>query len=695
MKTSGRFVPNVLRASAILIQLAFLTNSALPQTSAQVTPQPSPTTVSKDLGQMSIEDLMNLEVTSGAKEEEPVQRTAAAIFVITSEDIRRSGATTLPDVLRMAPGLDVAQINGSAWAVSSRGFNDEFSNKMLVLVDGRTVYSPLFSGVSWDAVDMLLADIDRIEVIRGPGAALWGTNAVNGVINIITKKAEQTQGGMVTAGGGNVEGGYGAAQYGGRIGGSGFYRVFTKGFDKISFPGEPGQGPQGGWDLEHAGFRADLKLSTRDSLTIQGDLFQSFAQGTTSFTTSLDPLVSGLVPGTRRTTGGNLEAKWSRTYSPTAGFSLQTYYDNTDTSASIIGLNIHTFDVEFQDQFAINGRSEIVWGVDFRHVQIITEGTVAVSFSPVNTYENLASGFIQDEIEIVPFKLRLTLGGRLQQDYRAGQEFQPDVRLLWTPNTRHAFWLAASRAYRGLTPADTSVQARLGAIPSGLGLSVVPESLGNPVMKTEAAVALQVGYRTEITKSFSTDFTGFYNVYKRLRGNDTGTPILETGSGAPFLLVPVTFNNKVSGETHGIEMFFTWKPFLAWKISGGYSWLAGTFRDRSVTTIPNTATFIQQSPGQQFNIRSNLNLPHRLEFDAALYRVGEVNTQVFVPGYYRLDARLGWHVGENLEISAVGQNLLTPRHFEFNNPNDLVAAAETQRSFYGKVTWKFAINPRK
>lgn len=650
---------------------------------------PASQTQSKDVSQMSIEDLMNLEVTSGAKKEEPLQKTAAALFVITSEDIRRSGATTIPDVLRMVPGVDVAQINGSVWAISARGFNDQFSNKMLVLVDGRTVYSPVFSGVFWDVQDMLLADIDRIEVIRGPGAALWGSNAVNGVINIISKTAAQTQGVIISGAGGNVEGGYGSVQYGGKLGSNGFFRVFTKGFSKDSVAGLQGQGPQDGWNLEHAGFRADWTLRKRDSVTVQGDLLQSFAQGTTDFTTSLAPLVFGLQSGQRHAGAGNLLGRWRRTLSPRSDFTLQAYVDLTRTSVSAIDLDVTTMDIEFQHHLAAGKRHDIVWGVDFRTLVIQTEGTTAVSFTPAHTTEYLGAGFIQDEIELVPSILRLTLGARLQQDYATGLEFQPDVRLLWTPRPSHSIWLAASRAYRGLTPTDTGVRVLLAPVPSGTGLNVVPESLGNPNLSAEASVALQAGYRAKITHTISADVATFYTVYKQLRGQDTGSPILETESGTPFLLLPETFNNKVSGEAHGIELSMTWRPISSWKITGGYTWFAGNFNDRSIGPSANAATVIDQDPKHQFNIRSSLDLPHRFEFDAALYSVGHVETPVPINAYYRVDARLGWHVGSHTEISVVGQNLLTPHHFEFNNPNDLVEASEVRRSFYGKVTLRF------
>jgi iron complex outermembrane receptor protein len=647
-----------------------------------------PQSVTGDLTQMSIEDLMNLEVTSGAKKDESVQRTAGAIFVITSEDIRRSGATTLPDVLRMAPGLDVAQISGNSWAVSSRGFNDAFANKMLVLVDGRTVYSPVFSGVFWDAQDILLADVERIEVIRGPGAALWGSNAVNGVINIITKTAIKTQGATLTAGGGNVEGGYGAAQYGGSIGASGHYRIFTKGFSKVSIAGTPGQGSEDGWNLEHGGFRADWALGSRDTLTVEGDLFHSVGEGTTSFTTSLAPLVSGPVPDLLTNSGGHLLAHWERTFSAASELNIQAYYDRTDAATSVISGAVNTFDLEFDHRFAIGKRNDIVWGVGYRRIDINTIGSIAVSFAPPRFSENLVNAFLQDEIELLPGRFRLTLGGRVERGYGGKINFQPDARVLWTPSVRQAVWLAASRALRDVSPADTSVISALGTTPGPGGLLVVPQAFGNPNMRSEALVALQIGYRAEITSSVSIDATGFFNRYTRLRGEDTGTPIFVAGPGIPFLLVPETADNKISGQTHGIEISGTWKPFSIWKLSGGYTWLDGSLRDGSNGAPPNTTESTLSSPHHQFSVRSNFDLPHRFEFDSALYRVGPLDAEA-VRGYYRLDVRFGWRVGEHAEFSIVGQNLLSPNHIESPSEPDWFAAASVRRSYYGKMTWHF------
>jgi iron complex outermembrane receptor protein len=650
--------------------------------------QTPPQAAHTDLGHMSIEELMNIEVTSGAKKEEPLQRTAAAIFVITQEDIRRSGATTLPDVLRMVPGLEVAQIDGGTWAVGSRGFNSELSNKLLVLVDGRTVYSPIFSGVFWDAQDQLLADIERIEVIRGPGAALWGTNAVNGVINIITKAAEHTQGGLLTAAGGNVEGGYGSLQYGGKLGSRGFYRVYAKGFDKISQPGNFAGEDQSRWTLVHGGFRTDWTVGKRDSLTIQGDVTQSLSEGVSGFTTSLNPLISDPVEGDRRIAAGDLLAHWHHTISSSSELTLQVSFDRTNINTTIAGGDADTLDMDFQHEFAIGKRHSIVWGVDYRQVRINIHGTTSISFSPPNIVENLWSSFLQDEIELIPARLRLTLGIRLQQDYSTGVEFQPDIRLLWTPGPHHSFWVAASKSLRGVTPTDTNVHLLSGAVPAGGGLLLVPEIIGNPALKSEMELSGQAGYRTQITSNLSADLALFYNSYSRLQGQDAGVPILETASLPFFLLLPEVFNNKIHGATHGLELSSTWKPFPRWRLSASYSWLDGAFRNDSIGAPPGTTARVLQSPRHQFSIRSNLNLPHRFEFDAAVYRVGRVDPLVADP-YTRLDLRLGWHLGERADISIVGQNLLSPIHSEFGGPSSFVLAGSIRRSVYGKCTWHF------
>jgi iron complex outermembrane receptor protein len=641
-----------------------------------------------DLTQMSIEDLMNLEVTSGAKKVEPLQHTAAAIFVITSEDIRRSGATTLPDALRMVPGLDIAQNSGNTWAISSRGFSGASSDKMLVLVDGRTVYSPIFSGVLWDAQDMLLADVERIEVIRGPGAALWGTNAVNGVINIISKNAAKTQGATITAAGGNVEGGYGATQYGGKIGGDGFFRVFAKGFSKDSVPGTAGQGTQDGWNLQHAGFRADWNLTSRDSLTVEGDLFRDSGEGTTDYTTSLAPLIFGPIPGYLDSSGGDLLARWHRAISQNSEISLQAYYDDQVKDTNFIDTRAKTFDLEFQHGFAAGKRNDVVWGAGFRVIEIDTRGGIEVSFSPPQITQHLESAFLQDEIELLPGRVRLTLGGRIERGVDSKISFQPDARLLWTASPHQAFWLAASRALRTASITDTSITTTVAPSPGPGGLLIVPVATGIRGFRSEAEDAFQAGYRAQVTSGVSIDGTVFFNRYTHLRSQDAGTPIFEPGPGIPFLLLPVTFNNKISGHTEGIELSGTWKPLSFWKLSGTYTWLDGAFEDGSTNAAPNATATTLSSPHHQFSVRSSVDLPHRVEIDTSLYRVGPLDATT-VGGYYRLDARVGWRISEHLDFSLVGQNLLSPGHFETAFVGGWFAPDSIRRSYYAKFTWSF------
>ncbi len=353
-----------------------------------------------------------------------------------------------------------------------------------------------------------------------------------------------------------------------------------------------------------------------------------------------------------------------------------------------------TLDFEFQHHIAAGKRHDIVWGVDFRTVKIETVGGIPVSFAPPRTLQSLASAFVQDEIELMPGRLRLTLGGRVQREYSSLIDFQPDARLLWTPTTKQAIWLAASRALRGVSPSDTSVAAFLAPVPGPSGLLIVPEALGNFAIRPEAEIAFQTGYRAQLTSSISISADTYFNHYTRLVGENSGVPIFEAGPGIPFLLLPETADNKIDGETHGIEFFGNWKPFSIWKLSGGYTWLDGTFRDGSTNAAPNTTAATLSAPHHQFSIRSTLDLPHRLEFDSALYRAGPLDT-LGVPGYYRLDARLGWRVGEHAEFSIVGQNLLSASHVESPAEPDWFAATAIRRSYYAKMTWHFQGSPKK
>lgn len=640
-----------------------------------------------DLTTVSIEDLMQLQVTSASKKQERFFDTAAAIYVITQEDIRRSGATSIPELLRTVPGLDVAHIDASKWAISSRGFNDRFANKMLVLIDGRTVYSPLFSGVNWDVQDTLLEDIERIEVIRGPGATLWGANAVNGVINIITKAAKDTQGGLVTAGAGNQERGFGAVRYGGQAGHNGYYRFFAKYFNRDEFANPSGQDAADTWNILRGGFRTDWTLSGRDTLTVQGDFYNGSAGETVPEVLSLSPPITAAVNDRNHLAGGNLLSRWNRVLSPRSGISLQFYYDGTDRRDSRVGEVRHTVDFDFNHHLALGKRHDVVWGLGYRYTADSTVGSLSISFNPSRRRDNLFSSFVQDEIVLLPDRLRLTLGAKLEHNGYTGFEFQPNVRLLWTPHARHAIWAAFSHADRVPSRADTALRVNLAAFPGTGGVTTLISLLGNPQLEEEDVWASEVGYRAELSKRLSLDLAAFYNSYKNLRASEPGTPFFETSPAPPHLVLPQIFQSALRGETHGVEIAPSWHATNRWKLAGGYAWLRGNLHWIVPGAVMSSPPPDLNSPHHQWSLRSYVNLPRNFEFDTSLFYVGSLSGPG-VPRYVRLDTRLGWRPAESLEISLVGQNLLDARHAEFGSAGEGVNATQVRRSVYAKFAWR-------
>jgi iron complex outermembrane recepter protein len=644
--------------------------------------------VPKDLSQMSIEDLSNLSVTSTSKKEEPLQRAAAAIFVITSEDIRRSGATNIPDLLRMVPGLDIAQASGTTWAISSRGFNSQDANKLLVLVDGRTVYSPLVSGVFWEDLVVVVEDIERIEVIRGPGAALWGTNAVNGVINIITKKAGDTQGGLVSAGGGSLDEGFGLFQYGGKAGSHGHYRVFAQGFQDSAMQLPNGTSAQDPWAMSHGGFRADWKFSKQDSLSAQGDIHYGGADSLSQTIISLTPLVTTFGQAHRALKGQDGMVQWTHTFSSRAGLNIQFYFDHSLQSATILTGDVDTADVKIEDHFGLGTRQDITWGGGLRYIGISTKGTLSGSFTPAHSVDRLWSGFVQDEIALVPLRLQLIAGLTLEGTGKEGIDVEPDARLLWTPTPKNSIWLAASRAIHGTSLTDTGVRFIDQVFTGPGGITEAVTVFGNPNLLDEAENSFQAGYRTQISSKLDLDLTGYFNVHSHVRGQTMGTPFMEADPGGPVLIIPLIFNNLVSGETHGVELSANWKPFTFWRLGGGYTWLNGNFRDESPGATGNPTASNLSAPHHEFSIRSYVDLPHKLQLDTAFYYVGLID-QGPIQAYPRLDVRLGWKFNERQELSVVGQNLLSPRHMEFPAQPGPFNNSLMKRSVYGKWTFKF------
>jgi iron complex outermembrane receptor protein len=639
-----------------------------------------------DLAGKSIEELMDIKVTSVSKKEEKLFQTAAAVYVITQEDIRRSGMTSIPDLLRMVPGLDVARIDGTKWAVGSRGFNGRFTNKLLVLIDGRSVYSPDTSGVYWEALDLPLETIERIEVIRGPGGTLWGANAVNGVINIITKKAMDTQGGLVTAGGGSEDRGFGSLRYGGKLGSQAYYRVYAKYLNTSGLLLDDGGAASDGKSSAQGGMRLDWQPSTRDSLSFQGGIYDVSLKERPSLVSAQAPFT---LPGlsSSELKGGDLLGRWSRVFSERSDTALQVYWDRSYHNVYGVGIRLDTVDLDFQHHLVFGARQDVVWGLGYRLVAASTNSSTGV---PVLTSKagrtQLFSGFLQNEFTLVKDRLRLTAGAKVERNSFTGFEIQPSVRLLWTPSKHQTVWAAVSRAVRTPSLADDALQISLTTLPAPDGTPVVLDIFGNPNFKSETLLAYEVGYRAQRGK-LSLDVATFYNVYGKLQTSQAaGGPIFEFAP--PHLVLTTTLGNLAGARTYGVEVSANCNVTTNWKVSAGYSFLR--MQSYSNSAIPGvTPPSPGDNPQHQFQIRSYYNLPHKFELDAGLYRVSALPSQA-VPAYTRLDLRLGWRPAESIEFSVGGQNLLHKGHEEFNATDiGIIDEDLVRRSVYAKLTWRF------
>ena len=645
-----------------------------------------------DVSKMSLEDLMNLEVTSVSKRTQRVGDAPAAVFVITQEDIRRSGATNIPEALRMVPGIQVAQIDANKWAIASRGFNGRFDNKLLVLIDGRSVYTPLFSGVYWNVQDVMLEDVDRIEVIRGPGATLWGANAVNGVINIITKPAQATQSGVVTAEGGTDERTAEAARYGGKIGKSAYYRIYTKYFDWQPSIDSTGKTSNDGWNAVRGGFRMDMNPSSANSLTVQGDIYHSDYNETLTIP-SLNPPYAGMFPNDGNYSGGNVLGRWNHSFARSST-SLQVYFDRTNVlDNSLFTDHEDVYDVDFQHDVHVGESQELIWGLGYRSIQDTNGSSFTVSLQPNESRLNQFSGFVQDEFSFLDNKLSVTLGSKFEHNDFTGFEVQPNVRFLANLTNNQSVWGAVSRAVR--TPALTEEGLRLneavvppGAPPFGSPLPVVEAIFGSKQFQSEDLLAYEIGYRVQAAKTLSLDIAAFYNNYSNLRSAEPGAPFLE-GSPAPTdVVVPFIASNKMGGGTYGIEPFVEWRVLPKWRLAGSYSYLQMNIRKNSDSLDPTPDNPSGQSPRHQFYARSSVDLPKSFEQDLTLRYVDQLPS-LNIPGYYSLDFHLGWRPGTHFELSFVGQDLLNSRHLEFVPEFINTTPTEVRRSFRGKITWHF------
>jgi iron complex outermembrane receptor protein len=642
----------------------------------------------EDLSKLSVEDLMNVEVTSVSKKEQKVSQTAAAIFVITQEDIRRSGANNIPDLLRMVPGVNVAQINSNVWAISIRGFDGEFSNKLLVMVDGRSVYLPSFSGVFWDVLDVPLEDIARIEVIRGPGGTTWGANAVDGLINIITKNASESRGALIVAGGGNLNQGFGTAQYGGTLGQSTDYRVFAKYFNQDHQPNTAGSDGGDGWHTLRGGFRGDSKLSANDELMIQGDLYSARVGSLNSFVNSFASPVPQLSFVSVNATGGDIQTDWLHRFSERSDTNLQVSYD-TYARNDVLREDRHTWSVDFQHHFAWGSRQDVVWGVGYRYSSSQTNGTPFISLDPANLNPQLFSSFIQDEISLIPDRLFLTVGTKLEHNYYTGFGLMPTARMSWNIDEHQMVWAAISRALRTPSSLDASEQIDTTGFLEPNGMPAIVRTVGNPNFQDETLIAYEAGYRSQLSTRFSLDIATYYNSYNQLQTEEPGAPFLETAPAPSHLVLPVVAENLMHGETDGVEISAKWKIAPRWTITPACAFERIHLR-LAPTSLDTTSVAAGEgdSPHHWARLDSHVNLPGNFSWDASANFVDRL-TAIGVPAYTRLDTQLAWQHHEHFSISLVGQNLENDRHLEFVNSVGTGLETEVKRSGYVKLTWRF------
>ena len=660
---------------AVLIALAVMPAAGQEQAASD--------TDNQSLSDLSIEELMNVEVTSASKKAEKLADTAAAVYVITQEDIRRSGLTSVPDLLRMVPGMDVAQMNGSNWAISCRGFNSRFSTKLLVLIDGRSSYTPLYAGVWWDVQDMLLEDIERIEVIRGPGAALWGANAVNGIINIITKKPQEAGEQLATSIAGSLDKDILGLRLSGRLGSNGSYRFYGKQAEQNGFRFTDETDTDDTWGQVRTGFRCEWDTSETSSFAVQGDWYNG--RGMQSMVQKLfaapytQPMTTGY-----SIDGGNVLAKWTRIHRDGGESDLQLYCERTGRSDLQHAEIRDTYDLDYQRRLPSRGRHDVIWGLGYRFASSDATTTNLLHFDQEVQTTELASAFIQDQITLKPDRATLIVGSKFEHNSYTGLEVQPNVRVVWTPPKSGVVWAAVSRAIRMPARVENSGWATFASLPGPGGMAQWVTLDGSKDYRSEELLAYEVGYRTRPTRGFSLDVTGFYNVYNSLRTFEPGTPYL-SADPVPHIVIPLTLDNQMDAQTSGVEVCANWKPAGNWKLALAYTYLnVRTQLDPTSGAMLVSEGYDANAPGNQLCLRSYLDLPNDRELDLAAYFVQGFEHHD-IPGYVRLDVRYGWRLRDGTEMSIVGQNLLQDYHQEFYGVINEVPT-EVPRAVYLKVS---------
>lgn len=642
--------------------------------------------LAQDLTELSLEDLMQVEVTSASRKPQPLGETASAVYILTASEIARSGATSLPELLRRVPGLHVARLESSGWAVTARGFNHRFASKMLVQIDGRTVYTPLFGGVYWDAQDLPLEIVERVEIIRGPGATMWGENAVNGVINVITKTAAETRGGRVETAGGDEDVVL-QARFGG--GGERFdYRVYGRAIREDAVALEDGSSARDVFRGVSAGMRLDLDLRRSRSISVDGQIYASEAWQRAGHAT-FDAPYSTYDEGNRRVSGGHVGG-WARPFTSVEATFLG-YVDRSRRESPDGFLEIRdTFELDYQQRHrSESGRHDLVWGGQVRYTRDDFENTFRVSLDPAGRSLHLLSGFLQDEVDLASGRLRVTVGAKLTHNTYTGLEVQPSLRALVKLDRSQAIWTAFSRAVRTPTRIENDMRVNAAVMSQPEGLPALVSLFGSRRIEPERVLAYEAGYRVQWRKA-SLDLAAFTNRYDGLVTTELGAPALEEELGPPHVLVPIHLVNGGPARTSGLEALARARVLSGMELQGWYTWfrMGEGFQEGAPeegALIPDGG--VAAVPAHQGRLDARIDLPARLALDAGLHYVGAIDAQS-IPSYLRLDLRLSLQATEALEIAIAGRNLLDERHAEFAGEQS-AAPFQIERSLLARVVWKF------
>lgn len=646
--------------------------------------------------EMSLEQLMSVEVTSVMKTATRLSDTPAAIYVLTSEDIRRSGVTTIPEALRIVPGMHVAQIDANKWAVTARGFNSIFANKLLVLVDGRSIYSPIFSGVWWDQQDVPMDDIERIEVIRGPGASLWGANAVNGVINITTKSAKNSQGGLVSAYVGDERGGA-DLRYGTKIGDDAYLKAYghtamhssMRAADSDANANDLGR-------LNKGGFRFEKEVDNSNAITLQGDVFNGDSGGADQVLPNMvAPSIPVVAPpytqnlGSKREISGfNLLGRWEHQISEGSNTALQAYWDHHQRDLVDWGTisRADTFDMDFQHNLHVSDTHNVVWGLGYRRNMNHTNNGNVLAYDRQNHSDNIYSVYAQDDVTLSPKRWHLLVGGRMEHNPITHFEFQPNARLVWTPSENQSFWASASRAVKTPSWTELDVNAAAFVIPpagggaaSSLNPAVLTSVRGNQNIDSETLYAYELGWRAAVTSRLNADVALFYNHYEDLTVTLPLAPDL-SNIASGYIVQNISYSNDATANSYGGEASLDWHVTNNWKLRASYSHFEiGTNLKTNVAfaSVSNAELY----PRHQATVWTQHQITPEVNLDVNVRYVGRIDSTAEIADYTALDARLAWTPSSQYEFALVGRNLLDPKHVEIGRMLSF-SPSEIPREFF-------------